>query len=114
MAAAAIGGMLASAVIKETTRKLGSAIGGEINLHRNFRRDLESLKDALESIEAVLEDAERRSIKEKTVQLWLQRLKNASYDISDMLEEVEAETTRHAARKVTFRCHRYEFTAYRA
>lgn len=89
MAAAAIGGMLASAAIKETTRKLGSAIGGEIKLHRDFRRDLECFRNTLESIEAVMEDAEKRSIKEKTVQLWLNRLKNASYDICDMLEEFE-------------------------
>uniref|UniRef100_A0A0D9XQA8 NB-ARC domain-containing protein n=1 Tax=Leersia perrieri TaxID=77586 RepID=A0A0D9XQA8_9ORYZ len=101
MATAAIGGMLASAVTKETTRNLGSLIEGEIKLQWNFKRDLQGLKDALESIEAVLEDAERRSIKEKTVQLWLQRLKNASYDISDMLEEFEVETTRHSARKAS-------------
>lgn len=97
---AAVGGMLASAVIKETMGKLGSAIGGEVKLHWNFKRDLEELKDMLESIEAVLDDAERRSIKEKEVRLWLMRLKDASDDISDMVDEFETTTSRQAARKV--------------
>lgn len=96
---AAVGGMLASAVIKETMGKLGSAIGGEVKLHWNFKRDLEELKDMLESIEAVLDDAERRSIKEKEVRLWLMRLKDASDDISDMVDEFETTTSRQAARK---------------
>lgn len=47
----------------------------------------------LESVEAFLKDAERRSITEKSVQLWLSRLKNAMYDISDMIDGFEANTT---------------------
>nr|ACS49639.1 NBS-LRR disease resistance protein family-3 [Oryza coarctata] len=109
----AIGGMIASAVIKETTQRLGFAIGGEIKLQWNFRRDLEGLKEDLESIEAVLEglkedlesieavleDAESRSIKDKTVQLWLKRLKDTTRELSEMLEEFKDETTEPAARK---------------
>jgi len=43
----------------------------------------------LESMAAVLKYAERRSIREDSVRLWLKRLKNAALDISDMLDKFE-------------------------
>ncbi|CAN6371517.1 unnamed protein product [Urochloa humidicola] len=93
MAAAAGGMMLASAVVKEATTRLGAAIGGQIKLRWNFNKDLQQMKDTLESIEAVLQDAERRSFNdEKTVQLWLKRLKDAAEDITDMVDVYEART----------------------
>lgn len=43
----------------------------------------------LESISAMLQDAERRSAKDKSMQLWLKWLKHAAVDISDMLEDYQ-------------------------
>ncbi|CAO2174009.1 unnamed protein product [Urochloa humidicola] len=87
---AEIGGMLASAVLKAAAAKLGAAAGDRIMLQWKFSKDLEDMRDTLESIEAVLEDAERRSIEDASVRLWLERLTRASYDISDMFDEIEA------------------------
>ncbi|CAO2146160.1 unnamed protein product [Urochloa humidicola] len=93
MAAAAGAMMLASAVVKEATTRLGAAVGGQIKLRWNFNKDLQAMKDTLESIEAVLQDAERRCFNdEKTVQLWLKRLRDAAEDITDMLDVYEART----------------------
>jgi hypothetical protein len=88
----AVGGILASAVIKVVIKQIGSAIGGEIKLHTNLKKDLEIMKLTLESVEAVLSDAERRSITDNSALLWLKRLKGAMYDISDMLDDFEADT----------------------
>uniref|UniRef100_A0A0D9ZP25 NB-ARC domain-containing protein n=1 Tax=Oryza glumipatula TaxID=40148 RepID=A0A0D9ZP25_9ORYZ len=52
------------------------------------------MKMTLETIEVFLKDAERRSIREESVRLWLRRLKNVMYNISDMIDGFEAETTR--------------------
>ncbi|EMS63256.1 Disease resistance protein RGA2 [Triticum urartu] len=52
--------------------------------------DLKDMKDMLEYMEAALKDAERRSVTEELVRLWLNRLKNAAYDISYMLDEFQA------------------------
>jgi hypothetical protein len=98
---AVVGGMLASAVLKVVTQQIGDAIGGQARLQWNFRKDLEKLRTLLESVEAVLMDAERRSIKDLTVLLWLDRLKNAMYDISNMIDEFEA-NTKPASRKVYY------------
>ena len=78
--------MLASAVIKVAIEHLNSTISGEIKLLRNMRNDLENLKMTLESVEAALSDAERRSITDRSALLWVNRLKAAMYDISDMLD----------------------------
>ncbi|KAM3316956.1 hypothetical protein ACQJBY_034865 [Aegilops geniculata] len=89
---AALGGMLASAVIKVVIGQISSTIAGEIKLHKNMKKDLEKMKMTLESVEAVLSDAERRSITDNSALLWLKRLKDAMNDISDMLQDFEADT----------------------
>jgi hypothetical protein len=90
---AALGGMLASAVIKVVIKQIGSAIGGEIKLHKNVKKDLEIMKLTLESVVAVLSDAETRSITDNSALLWLKRLKDAMHDISDMLDDFEADAS---------------------
>ncbi|KAK3119943.1 hypothetical protein QOZ80_9AG0678350 [Eleusine coracana subsp. coracana] len=89
---AVVGGMLASALLKVVTQQICAAIGGQIKLHLNFENDLKKMKMALESVEAVLKDAERRSIQDASVRLWLRRLTDAMYGISDMFDEFEADT----------------------
>ncbi|KAM0904361.1 hypothetical protein ACQ4PT_018070 [Festuca glaucescens] len=93
MAAAAVGGMVASGVIKVVIKEIGSAIKGEFNLPKNLRKDMEKMKVTLESVEAVLSEAERRSITDEPTRLWLKRLKDALYEISDMLDDFEADSS---------------------
>ncbi|XP_047085188.1 putative disease resistance protein RGA1 [Lolium rigidum] len=89
---ATVGGMLASSIIKVVIGQIGSTIGGEIKLHWNMKKDLENMKKTLEAVEAVLSDAERQSVTDNSALLWLKRLKDAMYDISDMLDDFEADT----------------------
>ncbi|CAN6279082.1 unnamed protein product [Urochloa humidicola] len=82
---AGVGEALVSAVL----RKLGSAIGEQIKARWKLKQDMESIKSTLELVQAVLRDAERRSVRDEAVSLWLKMLKNAAYDISDMFDEFE-------------------------
>ncbi|XP_047043893.1 disease resistance protein RGA2-like [Lolium rigidum] len=103
---AELGGMLAAAILKVVGDQIGSAIGGQITLQKNFDEDLKKMKMALESVDAVLEDAERRSITDKSTCLWLKRLKDVMYVISDMIDEFEADTqaiTQPSTRKLSFK-----------
>ncbi|KAM0860322.1 hypothetical protein ACQ4PT_046633 [Festuca glaucescens] len=103
---AELGGMLAAAILKVVGGQIGSAIGGQITLQKNFDEDLKKMKMSLESVDAVLEDAERRSITDKSTRLWLKRLKDVLYVISDMIDEFEANTqaiTQPSARKRSFK-----------
>ena len=97
-----LGGMLAAAILKVVADQIGSAIGGQIKLMKNFDKDLKKMKMALESVDAVLEDAEKRSITDKSTLLWLKRLKDVMYAISDMIDEFEVDK-RPSARKVRVR-----------
>ncbi|XBI34872.1 hypothetical protein VPH35_120623 [Triticum aestivum] len=83
--------LVASGVIKVVIKQLGSAIVGKIKLHKKLTEDLEKLKMTLESVEAALSDAERRSITDRSALLWVNRLKAAMYDISDMLDDYESD-----------------------
>ncbi|KAJ1276567.1 hypothetical protein BS78_05G224000 [Paspalum vaginatum] len=96
MAAEAVAGLLTSAFVKIAKDKLGSAIAQQANLLWNFDDDLEDMMDTLETISAALEDAEKRSTKEKLVRLWLKRLKHAALDISEILEDYQDTTSDQA------------------
>uniref|UniRef100_A0ACD5UK55 Uncharacterized protein n=1 Tax=Avena sativa TaxID=4498 RepID=A0ACD5UK55_AVESA len=87
-----VAGLLTSAVVSAVGAKLGSAIGDEVTMLCSLKDDLKDMKDTLEYMEAALKDAERRSVKEELVRLWLKRLKNAAYDISYMLDEFQADS----------------------
>ncbi|CAN6221583.1 unnamed protein product [Urochloa humidicola] len=94
-----LAGWLTSAVVGIAKDKLASAIKEQANLLWNFGNDLEEMKLVLESISAALQDAERRSVKEQLVQLWLKRLKNAALDISDMLQDYQDSSDQLTAKK---------------
>ncbi|KAM0839413.1 hypothetical protein ACQ4PT_060344 [Festuca glaucescens] len=100
---ASLGGLLAASILKVVGDQIGSVIGGQIKLQKNFDKDLKKMKMALEAVEAVLEDAGRRSITDKSTRLWLKRLTDAIYDISSIIDEFEADTRaipQPSARKV--------------
>ena len=82
-----LAGFLTSAVVKIAKDKVASALAGQANLLWNFEDDHE--------LGAGVHDAERRSVKEKLVQLWLKRLKNTTLDISDTMENYQDITRIH-------------------
>ncbi|XVF78408.1 hypothetical protein PTKIN_Ptkin14bG0129900 [Pterospermum kingtungense] len=49
--------------------------------------EVENLTSNLQAIQAVLQDAEERQLKDKAVKNWLDKLRNVSYDIDDVLDE---------------------------
>jgi phage-related tail protein len=89
---AQLGGLLAAAILKVVDDQIGSAIGGQIKLQKDFTKDLKKMKMALETVEAVMEDAERLSVTDKMTRLWLKRLKDAMYVIADMIDEFESDS----------------------
>ncbi|XP_065870850.1 disease resistance protein RGA2-like isoform X2 [Euphorbia lathyris] len=66
---------------------IGREIEQEFRLVVGVKKQVKMLTNNLQSIQAVLIDAERRQLKEATIQLWLDRLKDVSYDIDDVLDE---------------------------
>ncbi|KAK9110127.1 hypothetical protein Sjap_018187 [Stephania japonica] len=92
-AEAFVTGFLAN-VSSEILKKLGAFATHELGLMLGFKGELRKLKNIVEMILAVLEDAEVRQAKENAVRLWLQRLKQAVYDAEDVLDVVAYEALR--------------------
>uniref|UniRef100_A0A6N2MY10 NB-ARC domain-containing protein n=1 Tax=Salix viminalis TaxID=40686 RepID=A0A6N2MY10_SALVM len=59
----------------------------EVNLVGGVKKQADKLKSNLIDIQSVLEDAERKQVKEKTVRVWLDKLKDVCYDMDDVLDE---------------------------
>ncbi|KAL9459551.1 hypothetical protein AB3S75_002868 [Citrus x aurantiifolia] len=59
----------------------------QVRLVTGVGKEVEKLKRNFRAIQAVLVDAERRQVKEESVRLWLGELKDASYDMEDVLDE---------------------------
>jgi hypothetical protein len=93
-----LAGSLTSAVVDIAKGKLTSAVAEQANLLWNFGDDLQDMREVLEFISAALQDAEKRSARERLVQHWLKRLKHAAWDISDLLEDYQDTSERLTAK----------------
>ncbi|KAF7004983.1 hypothetical protein CFC21_020139 [Triticum aestivum] len=101
---AGIGAMIAAALLKEVVQQIGSLVGGQIRLQKNFHKDLKEMKATLESIEALLKDAEDANTN-NSMRLWLSRLKDAMYGIADMIDDFEAGTEAESTCKLSIKKH---------
>nr|ARA91516.1 CNL-I [Cucumis melo] len=73
--------------------KLGSFPLHELGLlWTGFHEELDKLKDTLSAIQAVLLDAEEKQYKSYAVKEWVSRLKDAFYDIDDLMDEFSYES----------------------
>ncbi|CAK9147442.1 unnamed protein product, partial [Ilex paraguariensis] len=91
---------VAADLVKEILSKAISLAAEEIGLVWGFKGDLAKLKDSVEMIQAFLADAETRGVGEKSVKLWLEKLKDETYRADDVLDEFAYEIAR---RKVEIR-----------
>ena len=70
----------------------------EVKMLLGISGDIEKLENNMESIKCFLADAERKRITELWVQRWVQKLKNAMYDTTDILDlcQIEADKQRES------------------
>ncbi|XP_016646940.1 PREDICTED: putative disease resistance protein RGA3 [Prunus mume] len=62
-------------------------IEGGVKLVLNVKEDVEKFTPTLRVIRAVLDDAEQRQVTEQAVKIWLDELKDISYQMVDVLDE---------------------------
>ncbi|KAF3326984.1 putative disease resistance protein RGA1 [Carex littledalei] len=84
---------LASSIVPSLLVKLGGSICEEFVQSGcfDFRAGVKDMRSKLTTIQAVLVDAEERSTRDKALCDWLKKLKDAAYDIDDLLDEIHGE-----------------------
>ncbi|XP_020414925.1 putative disease resistance protein RGA3 [Prunus persica] len=81
---------MAEALISALLEQLGSIIRKqveqEVRLVVGVEKEVAKLSHNFKAIQVVLEDAEERQVKELNVKYWLERLKDVSYEMDDVLD----------------------------
>ncbi|KAK9026623.1 hypothetical protein V6N11_039458 [Hibiscus sabdariffa] len=86
--------VFAANVAGKVLGKLGSAAFQEICLVWGVQDEFHKLKQVLMAIKAVLVDAEEQQMRNQELTLWLEKFKDACYQVEDLLDEFEIEALR--------------------
>ncbi|KAL4637680.1 hypothetical protein ACB092_03G094300 [Castanea dentata] len=78
---------LGSLIASEFKDRLGSLLPSEVASIVNVKEEVEKLERKFHEIQAMLNDAEERQVKEEAVRLWLEKLNDVSYEMGDVLDE---------------------------
>lgn len=85
---------MAEAFLQILLKNLTSFIQEELGLFFGFKNEFENLKSTFTTIQAVLEDAQEKQLKDKPLENWLQKLNIAAYEVDDILDECQTEAAR--------------------
>ncbi|KAJ6882805.1 disease resistance protein RGA3 isoform X6 [Populus alba x Populus x berolinensis] len=103
-------GALVSPILEQLTTIVARQVQEKVNLVVGVKKQCDKLKSNLLDIQFVLEDADRKQVRDKAVRDWLDKLKDACYDMDDVLDEwstailrwkmEEAEENTHSRQKI--------------
>ncbi|XP_047314506.1 putative disease resistance protein RGA4 [Impatiens glandulifera] len=88
--------MVDAALISGLVSNLAPLINDEFSLFWSFKKEVQKLSSTLSAINAVLNDAERKTVREKDEQTedWLRKLKDVLYEVRDIMDECSFEDLR--------------------
>ncbi|KAK9159516.1 hypothetical protein Syun_005857 [Stephania yunnanensis] len=89
--------VVVEAVVGEVVERVVSLAIDELVLVIGVKGELKKLKAVLTHIHAVLQDAEEKQVKDNEVKVWLQELKQLSYDAEDVLDEIAYNELKYSA-----------------
>ncbi|GMY34392.1 putative disease resistance protein RGA4, partial [Fagus crenata] len=78
---------LVSALLEQFASIAAREVEQEIRLVVGVDKEVRKLERNLQTIKSVLDDAEKKQLKEEAVKLWLKNLKDASYEMDNVLDE---------------------------
>jgi Leucine-rich repeat (LRR) protein len=90
---------IVSALASTIMGNLNSLILQELGLAGCLKTDLEHLERTFITTQAVLQDAEVKQWKDQAIKVWLRHLKDAAYDVDDLLDEFAIEAQWHQQRR---------------
>ncbi|XWS30446.1 hypothetical protein CRYUN_Cryun24cG0118500 [Craigia yunnanensis] len=78
---------LVVSIIQQLVKVTAENAQQELMLVTGVEKEVEKLQSNLKAIQCVLEDAEEKQIRDRSVRLWIERLKEVGYDMEDVLDE---------------------------
>ncbi|KAL5755903.1 hypothetical protein ACOSQ2_020649 [Xanthoceras sorbifolium] len=78
---------MADAIVSVVLEQLASVVRQEVKLFWGVGNEVKKLTSYFQTIQAVLLDAEQRQVTEPAVRDWLEKLKDVSYDMDDVLDK---------------------------
>ena len=88
-----------SALVSPILENLSLQALKEAGLAWGLDTELENLESTFAIVQAVLQDAEEKQWKNRALEIWLRRLKDAAYDVDDVLDDFAIEARRHRLQK---------------
>ncbi|KAK2430215.1 putative disease resistance protein RGA1 [Trifolium repens] len=85
---------MGEALLEVVLENLISLLRNEFSTIYRIKSKAQNLSNTLELINAVLEDAEQKQVKDRSIKVWLQQLKDAVYVLDDMLDECSIQSNR--------------------
>jgi len=89
--------------VEETLTRVSSIAAEGIRLAWGLEGQLQKLEESLTMIQAVLQDAARRPVTDKSAKLWLEKLQDVAYNAEDVLDEIAYEILRKDQKKGNLR-----------
>ncbi|KAG6395732.1 hypothetical protein SASPL_141856 [Salvia splendens] len=82
---------MADAIVSEVVGRIATMLEDkiryEVNLVRGVKDELRYLSKKLNTIRQVLDDAEKKGVKDESVKRWLKKLEATAYEMDDILDE---------------------------
>lgn len=82
---------MAEAFLQVVLENLTSFIQDKLVLLFGFQKEFEKLTSVFSTIQAVLQDAQEKQLKDKATENWLHKLNSAAYEVDDLLDECRNE-----------------------
>ncbi|GMI91041.1 hypothetical protein like AT3G14470 [Hibiscus trionum] len=86
-----VASLIVSPLLQVMYEKLASYLK-DVKTPKVQKKTIQKLQDKLLVIQAVIEDAEERQLRDKTVRIWLSKLRDAAYDADDLLDEISTQS----------------------
>ncbi|KAJ9559299.1 hypothetical protein OSB04_013913 [Centaurea solstitialis] len=103
---------IVSGLVSDVLKTLASTAFQEFRRLRGLKDDVSALRDTYTLIQAVLDDAEVKQREQKAVEEWLRRLRSASLELEDILNDVVADAMLQRLRNELQRGIKYKVRAF--
>ncbi|GAA0151382.1 hypothetical protein LIER_10113 [Lithospermum erythrorhizon] len=93
---------MAEAIVKIVREQVISAAADWLKeeIFANVEKEVDNISSKMQMIQKVLDDAANRSVTDDAIKEWLEKLKDISYELEDVLDEWNTNALKHKNEEV--------------